>query len=163
MGESSKARFVSSEESVDTTPVAVPKMEPDRLAIRNQLDRLLAHPFFQTSKRYPAFLRYVIESTLQGRADQLKERSIGIEVFGRQPDYDTNLDHRVRTVAGEVRKRLAQYYIEPGRENEIRFDLPPGSYVPQFRRPSATEPKLAGVIVQAAEAITIPLPVPPAF
>jgi hypothetical protein len=110
-----------------------PANEDDRFEIRNQLERILAHPQFQNSKRYPALLRYVVERTLEGAGASLKERTIGIEVFGREPNYDTNLDHTVRTSAGEVRKRLAQYYVESDREREIRIDLPAGSYVPQFR------------------------------
>jgi hypothetical protein len=110
-----------------------PANEDDRLEIRNQLERILAHPQFQNSRRYPALLRYVVERTLEGNGTSLKERTIGIEVFGREPNYDTNLDHTVRTSAGEVRKRLAQYYVESDREGEIRIDLPAGSYVPQFR------------------------------
>ncbi len=110
-----------------------PANEDDRLEIRSQLERVLAHPQFQNSRRYPALLRYVVERTLDGNGASLKERTIGIEVFGREPNYDTNLDHTVRTSAGEVRKRLAQYYVESDHEGEIRIDLPAGSYVPQFR------------------------------
>jgi len=66
---------------------------------------------------------------------KLKERTLGVEVFGRDPAYDTNLDPVVRTTAGEIRKRIAQYYYEPGHENEIRIDLPSGSYVPEFHLP----------------------------
>ena len=70
-----------------------------------------------------------------GNVDQLKERTLGIEVFGRELDYDTNIDHIVRSTAGEIRKRIAQYYHEPGHESEIRIDLPSGSYVPEFHWP----------------------------
>ena len=58
-------------------------------------------------------------------------------VFGRDPDYDTNLDPVVRTSACEVRKRIAQYYLEPGHESEIRIEMHSGSYVPDFRFPAA--------------------------
>ncbi len=57
-------------------------------------------PLFSNSKRYPTLLRYVVEQTLEGRGDEIKERSIGIDVFGRPPDYDTNLDTIVRYTAG---------------------------------------------------------------
>jgi hypothetical protein len=107
--------------------------EPEFTAIQEQLERILANPLFRNSKRYPNLLRYVVEQTLQGQTAQLKERTLGIEVFGRDPDYDTNLDPVVRTTAGEIRKRIAQYYHEPGRENEIRIDLPLGSYIPEIR------------------------------
>jgi hypothetical protein len=53
---------------------------------------VLASPQFCNSKRYPALLRYVVEQTLLGHGDEIKERTVGIDVFGRTPDYDTNLD-----------------------------------------------------------------------
>ena len=74
----------------------------------------------------------MVENTLDGKIGHLKERTLGVEVFGRDPGYDTNLDPVVRTTAGEIRKRIAQYYHEPGHEAEIRIDLPSGSYVPEF-------------------------------
>jgi hypothetical protein len=113
-------------------PVIQLNSESDRNAIRAQLDRILSDPLFLNSKRYPSFLRYVVTRTLEGQAEQLKERTLGMEVFGREPDYDTNLDNVVRSTAGEIRKRLAQYYQDPQHTNEIRIDLPSGSYVPKF-------------------------------
>ncbi len=110
--------------------------EQESRAIREQLERLLLHQTFRNSKRYPSLLRYVVEHTLEGNVEQLKERTLGIEVFGRELDYDTNLDHIVRSTAGEIRKRIAQYYHEPGHESEIRIDLPSGSYVPEFHWPT---------------------------
>ena len=74
-----------------------------------------------------------MEAYLENHSDRVKERTIGIEVFQRDPDYDTNQDSVVRTTAAEIRKKLAQYYLEPGRENEIRVLLPQGSYLPEFR------------------------------
>jgi hypothetical protein len=61
-----------------------------------------------------------------------------VEVFGRGADYDTNADPVVRTSACEVRKRIAQYYHEPGHEQEVRIDLPSGSYIPEYRYPAAS-------------------------
>jgi hypothetical protein len=118
---------------------ALPEMEVERDAIREQLERILANPLFTHSKRYPLLLRWVVERALEGRSGQLKERTLGVEVFGRHPDYDTNTDPVVRVTAGEIRKRIAQYYHEPGRENELRIDLPCGSYVPEFHRPLQLE------------------------
>ncbi|MBZ5620109.1 MAG: hypothetical protein LAQ69_15495 [Acidobacteriia bacterium] len=121
----------------ELAPVAqgVPETEAERDAIREQLERILANPLFTHSKRYPLLLRSVVERTLAGHSGQLKERTLGVEVFGRHPDYDTNTDPVVRITAGEIRKRIAQYYHEPGHENEYRIDLPCGSYVPEFHRP----------------------------
>jgi hypothetical protein len=80
-------------------------------------------------------LRFVVESALDGRVEHLKERTLGVVVFHRPPDYDTNLDPVVRMTAVEIRKRIAQYYQEPGHESELRICFPPGSYRPEFRMP----------------------------
>jgi hypothetical protein len=109
----------------------------DREAIHDQLERILAHPHFKHSKRYPNLFRYIVERTLQGDS-HLKERTLGVEVFGRDPNYDTNEDPVVRITASEIRKRIAQYYHEPGHEAELRIDLPAGSYVPEFHLPAQT-------------------------
>jgi hypothetical protein len=103
--------------------------------IRAQLARLLESPPFRSSRRCSDFLRHVVEKTCEGHSDELKERSLGVAVFERDPDYDTNQDPVVRNTAGQVRKRLAQYYCEPGRDREPRIDLPPGSYVPEIAIP----------------------------
>ena len=116
-----------------------PTTEAERDMIRQQLDRLLADPSFSNSKRYPRLLKYIVEETVGGRADQLKERTLGIEVFGRGLSYDTNQDPVVRTSAAQVRHRMAQYYQGPGHESEIRIELLPGSYIPQFRYPDSPE------------------------
>jgi len=117
--------------------------ELDRDALQQQLERILKDPLFLNSKRYPSLLRYVVSETLDGRTDQLKERTLGMEVFGRDPEYDTNLDNVVRSTAGEIRKRLAQYYQAPQHKDEIRIDLPPGSYVPRFHAPAEAQPPAA--------------------
>ena len=101
--------------------------------IREELNRILASHEFRTSKRSQDFLRYVVDHTLRGEADLLKERTIGVDVFGRSSDYDPSDDATVRVKAGEVRKRLGLYYAEQGARNPIRIDLPLGSYVPEFR------------------------------
>ena len=113
----------------------VPALDP--AAVREQVERLVAHPLFANSKRYPALLAYVVEQTLLGNASDLKERSIGIEVFGRSPSYDANADPIVRITAGEVRKRLSQYYYDASHAGELVLELPIGSYVPVFRPPDA--------------------------
>src|SRR4051812_37473883 len=106
----------------------------EREAIQEQLERMLASPLFRNSKRYPCFLRFVVEHSLTGDREHLKERTLGVRVFGREPDYDTNDDPVVRLTAGEVRKRIAQYYHEPSHESELRIDLPSGSYIAEFHR-----------------------------
>jgi hypothetical protein len=116
-----------------------PETEADVDAIREQLEQLLESPWFKTSRHYPALLRHVVNETLEGRIHGLKERTLGVEVFGRDPSYDTNADPVVRMTATQVRRRLMEYYQEPGREAEIRVLLPVGSYVPTFQRPVVAE------------------------
>lgn len=105
-----------------------------RDAVRDQLDRMLASPYFSHSKRFPNFLRFVVDQTLNGTVDNIKERTLGIEIFGRDADYDTASDPIVRVTAAEIRKRTAQYYQDPEHREEMRITLPSGSYVPQFQR-----------------------------
>ena len=115
----------------------LPNTSAEREAIREQLQRILACPLFRNSKRYTNLLRYSVEQRLDGSLDCLKERSIGVEVFGRHPDYNTTSDPVVRTSAVEVRKRLAEYYQQPGHGDELRIELPAGCYIPEFRAPEA--------------------------
>ena len=116
-------------EVIDSAPLV------DAPKVREQLGRLLTHPLFANSKRYPALLAYTVEQSLLGNAAELKERSIAVEVFGRAPNYDANADPVVRITAGEVRKRLTQYYYDPSHREELIIELPTGSYVPLFRPP----------------------------
>lgn len=121
-----------------TAPETVqPNHVLDPIAVREQLERLLIHPLFANSKRYPKLLAYTVEQTLQGNGSELKERSIGIEVFDRSPSYDANADPVVRITASEVRKRLVQYYYDSAHDGELIIELPIGSYVPVFH---ASEP-----------------------
>lgn len=117
-----------------TTPELTAEM------VRRQLDSLVRDDVFRSSKRSIAFLKYVVEQALSGSADQIKERAIGIEVFGRNPSYETNLDHIVRTAATELRKRLATYYVDEKHRPELRITLVPGSYVPRFTLPGQGKP-----------------------
>jgi len=97
-----------------------------------ELQQVLASPHFCNSKRYPALLQYIVEKSLAGESDSLKERTLGVEVFDRPATYDTNADTIVRYTAGEVRKRLSLYYHELGHKTTIQLSLPAGSYVPEF-------------------------------
>jgi len=113
--------------------------EKNAAAIREQLDRLLGSSYFNHSKRIPSFLKFVVEQTVSGQTEPLKERTLGVEVFGREADYDTGSDSIVRVTAAELRKRIAQYYQDPGHENELRISLPSGSYIPHFHWPNAAQ------------------------
>jgi hypothetical protein len=111
--------------------------EEIKMRVQQQLERLLGNVHFSNSKRFPSFLRFIVREELEGRGDQLKERTLGIEVFGRDAGYDTTSDPIVRVTAAEIRKRIAQYYQESGHADEMRISLPPGSYIPHFVWPHA--------------------------
>src|SRR6202042_2391122 len=133
---------------VETEVKDGPNVEITAGRVREQLDMLVRDHAFRSSKRSVAFLSYVVEQTLNGSADQIKERTIGVEGFERAPSYDTNVDHVVRTEATELRKRLAIYYGEERHRSELRIGLTPGSYIPRFTLPayartSVAEPELA--------------------
>lgn len=115
------------------SPVDSSGTRSDSDLVRSELDHLLRSDQFKNSRRCQSLLSYVVEETLAGRGDQLKERVVGVSVFGRNPAYDTAEDPVVRNAAIDVRKRLAQYYIETGKDAAVRIDLQPGTYIPSFR------------------------------
>jgi len=122
----------SPSEAPDTLPDSsgpIPEAE-----ITAELQRILVSPEFRTSKRCLQFLKYVVEQTLAGLPNGLKERTIGVEVFDRAVTYDTNVEGIVRIKASEVRKRLTLYYAGSGKDSDLRIELPVGSYVPLFSR-----------------------------
>ncbi len=98
---------------------------------------MLSSPVFRGSKRLSGFLRYIVIETLDNGGAELKERLVGVHVFGRAADYDTSAEPVVRVSAGDLRKRIAQYYHDPACDHELRIDLPVGSYHPVFHLPSA--------------------------
>ena len=102
-----------------------------------QLARVLSSSGFARNERMSRFLRFLVERHLQGRDDELKESVIAVEVFHRKPDYDPKQDSIVRTEAGRLRARLAEYYTGEGSADLVIIELPKGGYIPMFRRAQA--------------------------
>jgi hypothetical protein len=100
--------------------------------IIDHLNKVLESPQFRGSDRCKHFLDFVVHQALDGKGEELKERVVGVEVFGRPNDYETAGDAIVRVKANEVRKRLAQYYAQLPIRTPVRIELPAGSYVPRF-------------------------------
>jgi hypothetical protein len=112
----------------------VAKYSPE---LRRHLKEIVDGPAFKVSRRSAEFLTYIVERSLRGESEELRERTLGVELFGRPADYDTGDDAIVRVTASDVRKRLLQHY-GGAQEGRFRIELPSGSYVPEFRRiPSA--------------------------
>lgn len=107
-------------------------------ALREHLREVLDSSAFRGSHRSQQFLRHVVEAAINGHSDWLKERSLGVELFGRPASYDTGEDAIVRVTASDVRRRLHHFYSETA--SEFRIDLPSGGYAPGFRRVAAPPP-----------------------
>ena len=107
--------------------------------VRDQLERILASRGFSRNERLSRFLRFVVERALEGKGLELKESLIGVEVFGRKPDYDPKQDSVVRTEAARLRNRLTNYYAGEGASDPIVIALPKGGYVPVFHPVATSE------------------------
>ena len=116
----------------------------DVASLEQHLNGVLEGEAFKGSHRSGKFLKYIVNRVIARDFDSLKERAIGIEVFGRPPGYNTSADAIVRVTASDVRKRLVQHYGRPGNAAEYRISLPSGSYIPQIVRESRShsEPQL---------------------
>ena len=97
---------------------------------REELERVLSSSCFARSERVSKLLRFLVERQLEGRENELKESVIGVEVFGRRPDYNPKLDSTVRTEAVRLRERLGRYYATEGSQDPLVIELPKGGYVP---------------------------------
>jgi hypothetical protein len=117
----------SERENRHGTPPEVPSS-----AAQHALSETLRSTPFRGSKQSQRLLRYIVDQTLAGHTELLKERMIGVNVFGRQLDYDTNEDPIVRARAAEVRKRLAQFYLGEGSHSTVRIVISPGAYAATF-------------------------------
>ena len=107
--------------------------KPSPAQVRAQRDRILTSKLFTLSNRLKAFLNYIIDAELEGRADRLKEFTLGIEVFERDESFDPNIDSIVRVEASRLRAKLREYYSGEGKGDPVRIDIPKGHYVPAFR------------------------------
>ena len=109
-------------------------LNPDQAElVREHLKMVLESRAFAGSKRAQEFLQLIVGHALDGNFEGLTERMIGSEMFGRPIGYDTGNDSVVRVKATEVRKKLAQFYIEADGKTAVRIELPAGSYVPRFQ------------------------------
>ncbi len=100
--------------------------------VQKELEQILQSQPFRTSRQCRDLLRYIVEHSLAGHESDLRERIVGIEVFGRSPDYDTAEDPVVRMRAADVRKRLAQFY-QAEEPRPLHIELKPGAYRANFR------------------------------
>ncbi|HTT18070.1 MAG TPA: hypothetical protein VMG82_03940 [Candidatus Sulfotelmatobacter sp.] len=105
---------------------------PSRAEIAQHLERILSSPDFHAADRLSRFLRYVVEQTLEGHGDALKEFAIAVDVFGRDPSFDPRFDSLVRVEAHRLRAKLSDYYSKEGARETVRLNLPKGHYAVEF-------------------------------
>src|SRR5215468_8614127 len=113
-----------------STVVGVP-ISPDE--IRQTMDRILNSRHFSQAPKKRKFVQLICEYYLAGRAKEINEHLIGLEVYERRDHYSPAEDPVVRVAAHDVRKRLEQYYLHEGRKDELRLEIPVGSYEPFFK------------------------------
>jgi len=100
-------------------------------AVQMQLDKVLASEFFSPSARHQLLLRTIVNESLAGRTEALKEIVLAKDILGR-PDYDPRRHTLVRVEVNTIRRKLAEYYTKPNSEDHVRIDIPPGHYVAVF-------------------------------
>ncbi len=118
----------------------------NRSAVLEQLDRIVSHSLFARADRLRRFLHHIVERTLDGQTDTLKESLLGQEVFDRGSRFDPKADPIVRIDARRLRQRLAQYYEGPGAADAVRISVDPGSYVPRFTGPAPAKERTIAVL-----------------
>src|SRR5499433_1688852 len=128
-----------------STVAGVP-ISPDD--IRQTLDRILNSRHFSQAPKKRKFVQLICDYHLAGRAKEINEHLIGLEVYERNDHYNPAEDPVVRVAAHDIRKRLEQYYLHEGRNDEIRLEIPIGSYEPVFKPasdiPAETETHVTG-------------------
>jgi hypothetical protein len=133
-----------------------PLDEKKRSAVSGELGRIVESEAFRTSRRSREFLSYVVQQTLEGKGELLKERTIGVDVFQRAPEGITTENSVVRKQAGEVRKRLEHYYKDAADDFLVQIQLPLGSYVPEFWFHLASPADSEATVLQSSERTSAP-------
>ena len=103
---------------------------------REALEKVLSSKSFASAERSSRLLRFMVESTVRGEADRLKEYTLGVEALGRAESFDPRIDSIARVEVSRLRNRLEQYYLVEGREDAVGIVLPRGTYVPVFEKRS---------------------------
>jgi len=116
---------------IDFMHTSIPKVE-----INDALGKILSSPVFKRSPLLSKFLRFVVEETLEGNDNQIKEYTVGINALNKPHNFNPQLDASVRINAIRLRKMLSEFYQLNGNSAEIRIELPKGSYIPTFSNPA---------------------------
>jgi Tol biopolymer transport system component len=110
----------------------MPPIEVSPASVLAELDKILKSRVFSTAGRPSRLLRFLVQETVDGRGDSLKEYTLGTSVLGRKPSFDPRIDPIARVEAARLRDRLDLYYATEGRADPVTINLPKGGYVPAF-------------------------------
>ena len=132
-------------------PAAPGHEEPSADEIRDELSRILASADFAASRQLSLFLQYVVEESLAGRADSIKQRNVAVHALKRDASYNPRTDPIVRLVAGKLRRALARFYDGDGARNSVRIGVPKGAYRPRFTKAGATQSSPSSSIVSGPD------------
>lgn len=137
-------------------PASNPQTKRDA-AVRKVLNDIVQSKTFKQVDRLQRFLTYIVEETLAGRGDSLKEYPVGVDVFGKDPSFDPRMDPIVRVQARRLRMRLVTYYAEEGQGDPVVIELPKGGYTPIFRvtEPSAPASKVIPLALVSRNSVVV--------
>jgi adenylate cyclase len=127
---------------------------PSLEIVEAQLARVLASSHFSGAGRLSAFLEFVVRKTVSGRSEEIKEYTVGTEVFGRPHSFDPRLDTIVRVQASKLRTRLAEYYADSGSNDPVVIELPRGTYVPSIHARTGREEMVEDARPRAGTVLT---------
>ena len=128
-------------------------------AVRRVLSNIVRSKTFRQVDRLQRFLTYIVEETLAGRGDALKEYPVGVDVFGKESSFDPRMDPIVRVQARRLRFRLVTYYAEEGQSDPVVIEIPKGGYTPTFRTieaPLATKKVISTALVSRNSVVVLP-------
>ncbi len=157
LAQAEKPLFMRVSDPIDAREAQITKIvesKQDIAALRQHVKEIVDGPAFKGSARSGQFFQYVVDQSIAGHFDTLKERLIGVELFGRSPSYDTGEDAIVRVTASDVRKRLLQHYGMNGASSEFRITLPLGSYIPEIVQDKPADPNPLDSHEEPQEALT---------
>jgi serine/threonine-protein kinase len=123
-----------------------------------ELSRIFAGKAFRQADRLKRFLTFIVEETVAGRGERLKEFVVGVEVFGKDDSFDPRNDPIVRVQARRLRAQLARYYREEGQDDELLIELPKGGYAPIFRSMKAAPQRrsISSTLVSRNAVVVVP-------
>src|SRR5438105_2540402 len=128
---------------MNTKTAAAEPVGLDPSAVQQQLNRILASKAFRQADRLKRFLTFIVNETMQGRAESLKEFTVGVEVFGKDRTFDTRFDPIVRVQARRLRAQLERYYADEAGPDDIIIEVPKGTYAAVFKAAKGVQPGAA--------------------